>query len=247
MKVYNLLFCMVVLSNHFNSALQFVEFSTGDDDDRFDAEDVLREDDKLRDSLEVKLMEKTKRLENDYTQLKVSFAETEKELKSKAQLYEELKQKNEELAQLVQKLEEDLLRMGTQKPAFVEELTRTASMTSLAAAAEQSTKARTPDCGGSPRVSYDASSAVANNKDDKSILPIVMNQRDRFRQRNTELEEQIRALQAKLQDVQSEAESLKTDNLKLYERLRFIHVWKEEQSAGLTVTLTKLRRLGILY
>lgn len=212
--------------------LQYVEFSTGDDEDKFDAQDVLKRDEKLKDSLEVKLMEKNKRLENDYTQLKVSYSSLENNLKSKTALYEELKTKNTQLAELVQRLEEDLLRLGqkTSNGSLVEELTRTPSSTNLASGGGQSSP-RTPDYG-SPRVSLDASSIAPAAKEDKSILPIVINQRDRFRQRNAELEEQLRSINQKTQDLQSEIETLKADNLKLYERLRFVHVWKEE---GLTV------------
>ncbi|KAL1934315.1 hypothetical protein VTP01DRAFT_6497 [Rhizomucor pusillus] len=212
--------------------MKYVEFSTGDDDDKFDAQNVLNRDEKLNDSLEVKLMEKNKRLENDYTQLKVSFSALENDLQSKAALYEELKTKNTQLAELVQRLEEDLLRLGqkTSNGTLDEELTRTPSSTNLASGAGGSSSPRTPDYG-SPRVSLDASSIAPAAKEDKSILPIVINQRDRFRQRNGELEEQLRKINQKTQDMESEIERLKADNLKLYERLRFVHVWKEE---GLT-------------
>ncbi|KAI8146040.1 CASP C terminal-domain-containing protein [Fennellomyces sp. T-0311] len=178
-------------------------------------------------------MEKNKRLENEFTQMKVSFANVEKELGLKEKLYDELKSKNATLANLVQRLEEDLLRLG-QKPSssdsLMEELTRTPSSTNLVSQSGP----RTPDYG-SPRVSYDANS-VGKDSNDKSILPIVIGQRDRFRQRNTELEAQTRSLELKLQDVQGEIDTLKADNLKLYERLRFVHVWKEEQNKGVAVS-----------
>ncbi|CDS06133.1 hypothetical protein LRAMOSA08661 [Lichtheimia ramosa] len=206
--------------------MKYVEFG---DEEGFDAQDVLKEEDhQMRESLEVRLMEKNKRLENEYTQLKVSYSNVESELEEKGKIYDELKNKNASLASLVQRLEEDLLRLG-QKPAtesLVDELTRTPSSTNLATSNSQP---RTPDYG-SPRVSYDASSIT--NKEDKSILPIVMSQRDRFRQRAAELEEQTRNLEVKLQDMQGEVDTLKQDNLKLYERLRFVHVWKEEQNRG---------------
>ncbi|KAI7852062.1 CASP C terminal-domain-containing protein [Circinella umbellata] len=228
--------------------MKYVEFSTGDDEDRFDAQNVLRKDEELRESLEVSLMEKNKRLENEFTQMKVSYANIEKELATKESTYSELKAKNTGLASLVQRLEEDLLRLG-QKPSssdsLVAELTRTPSSTNITSAQQQqqlSQQPQTPGSGprtpdyGSPRVSYDANSVPTKdgNNNDKSILPIVIGQRDRFRQRNTELEGQTRSLELKLQDVQGEIETLKADNLKLYERLRFVHVWKEEQSKGVT-------------
>ncbi|KAG1391231.1 hypothetical protein G6F58_012760 [Rhizopus delemar] len=66
-------------------------------------------------------------------------------------------------------------------------------------------------------------------REDKSILPIVMSQRDRFRQKNAELEDRARSLETTLQDMRMEVQNLKKDNLKLYERLKFVHVWKEGQ------------------
>ena len=56
-----------------------------------------------------------------------------------------------------------------------------------------------------------------------------MSQRDRFRQKNAELEERLRSLETALQEANMEVSSLKSDNLKLYERLKFVHVWKEGQ------------------
>ncbi|KAI9496836.1 Golgi vesicle transport-related protein [Zychaea mexicana] len=217
--------------------MKYVEFSTGDDEDRFDAQNVLKKDEGVRQSLEVSLIEKNKRLENEFTQLKVSYANIEKELATKESTYKELKAKNTTLANLVQRLEEDLLRLG-QKPSssdsLMDELTRTPSNTNIAQQQQQqqSSGPRTPDYG-SPRVSYDANSVPGKDGgNDKSILPIVIGQRDRFRQRNTELESQTRSLELKLQDVQGEVETLKADNLKLYERLRFVHVWKEENKSA---------------
>lgn len=221
--------------------MQYVEFG---DEEGFDAQDVLKEEDhRMRESLEVRLMEKNKRLENEYTQLKVSFSNVESALEEKEKIYDELKNKNANLASLVQRLEEDLLRLG-QKPAtesLVDELTRTPSSTNLATSNSQP---RTPDYG-SPRVSYDASSNT--NKEDKSILPIVMSQRDRFRQRAAELEEQTRNLEVKLQDMQGEVDTLKQDNLKLYERLRFVHVWKEEQNRGTVVSVVLWMKVKAVY
>ena len=241
--------------NYITFIFQYVEFSTGDEEDRFDAQNVLKKDEELRESLEVSLMEKNKRLENEFTQMKVSYANIEKELATKESTYNELKAKNTGLASLVQRLEEDLLRLG-QKPSssdsLMAELTRTPSSTNIASTQQQQQQQssqqpqtpgsapRTPDYG-SPRVSYDANSVPTKdgNNNDKSILPIVIGQRDRFRQRNTELEGQTRSLELKLQDVQGEIETLKADNLKLYERLRFVHVWREEQSQGVTVSTSR--------
>ena len=58
--------------------------------------------------------------------------------------------------------------------------------------------------------------------DTSALLPIVHAQRERFRQRNEELEDaQARHLQ-QISLLQGETEGLKTDNVKLYEKIRFL-------------------------
>ncbi|KAI8391252.1 CASP C terminal-domain-containing protein [Radiomyces spectabilis] len=214
--------------------MKYVEFSTGmeDDDDHFDAKGVLEKDDKLRECLEVQLMEKNKRLQSEYTQLKVAFSDLQSESEAKDQAITSLQSKSNEQETLIQRLEEDLLRFGQKNNgnSIVDALSRTSSALNLTAAGHDPLNAKSPETA-SPRASHDA--GLTPVKDDKSILPIVMNQRDRFRQRNAELEEQTRSLEMRLQDMQTEVETVKADNLKLYERLKFVHVWKEEQSKGL--------------
>ncbi|CEG76159.1 hypothetical protein RMATCC62417_11093 [Rhizopus microsporus] len=191
--------------------MKYVEFSTGEDE--FDANDVLKKE-MTKDSLEVQLMEKNKRLESEYTQMKVSYADIKKENERNIKLTEELNTKIAEQTKLVQRLEEDLLRLGqkTDQPD-VFTASRNGSSTNLATLTTEHT----------PRQSLESI------REDKSILPIVMSQRDRFRQKNAELEERLRSLETALQEANMEVSSLKSDNLKLYERLKFVHVWKEGQ------------------
>lgn len=162
-------------------------------------------------------MEKNKKLENEYTQIKVSFADLQKDHEIKLKTIQELTEKMTEKTSLIQRLEEDLLRIGQQTSSetnIVDALGRTNSSFSISP--------RTPDGAVTPHLEKPG-------KEDKSILPIVMSQRDRFRQRNAELEERTRALETTLQDTRTEVQNLKADNLKLFERLKFVHVWKEQQ------------------
>ena len=55
-----------------------------------------------------------------------------------------------------------------------------------------------------------------------ALLPIVQAQRERFRQRNEELEEeQARHLQ-QMSTLQDQVKELQTDNVKLYEKIRYL-------------------------
>ncbi|GAA5806476.1 hypothetical protein HPULCUR_012010 [Helicostylum pulchrum] len=196
--------------------MKYIEFSTGDDDDDdFNATDVLKKDGSLEDSLEVRLMEKNKKLETEYTQIKVSYADLQRDHEELSNSVQQLTNTMSEKSLLIQRLEEDLLRIGqqtTQNTNIVDALGRTTNFSNP----------RTPDGAVTPHLEK-------SGKEDKSILPIVMNQRDRFRQRNAELEERTKVLETTLQDTRTEVQNLKADNLKLFERLKFVHVWKEQQ------------------
>ena len=67
---------------------------------------------------------------------------------------------------------------------------------------------------------------------DTSILPIVTSQRDRFRQRNAELEEELRKQFESISDLRAEVKSLQADNLKLYEKVRYMQSYRDSPSAG---------------
>ncbi|KAH9009607.1 CASP C terminal-domain-containing protein [Lactarius hengduanensis] len=62
---------------------------------------------------------------------------------------------------------------------------------------------------------------------DMSILPIVTSQRDRFRQRNAELEEELRKQFQVISELRAEIRSLQSDNLKLYEKVRYMQSYRE--------------------
>ncbi|XP_067307612.1 cut-like homeobox 1b isoform X3 [Pseudorasbora parva] len=55
-----------------------------------------------------------------------------------------------------------------------------------------------------------------------SLLSIISSQRERFRLRNQELEGMNSSLQQTLQALQSELDSLRADNIKLYEKIKFL-------------------------
>ncbi|CAO3635894.1 unnamed protein product [Cunninghamella echinulata] len=209
--------------------MKYVEFSTGggdddEDDNTFNAKEVLNKD-SIQQSLEVQLMEKNKKLENEYTQLKVNHHELEASFKENQTLLNELKTKVDEQQQLIHRLEEDLLQGIGKKsedhsstPPILQRNPSTSSLLDTRLSFDMSSSQQSPP----PQ-------QQSSKEEDKSILPIVMQQRDRFRQRNAELERHSRGLEQQLHDLRAEMDRLKEDNLKLYERLKFVHVWKEEQ------------------
>ncbi|KAJ3590198.1 hypothetical protein NHX12_008152 [Muraenolepis orangiensis] len=55
-----------------------------------------------------------------------------------------------------------------------------------------------------------------------SLLSIISSQRERFRSRNQELETESRSMQQTMQALQGELDSLRADNIKLYEKIKFL-------------------------
>ncbi|XP_072320199.1 cut-like homeobox 1b isoform X6 [Eucyclogobius newberryi] len=55
-----------------------------------------------------------------------------------------------------------------------------------------------------------------------SLLSIISSQRERFRSRNQELEAESRSVQHTMQALQNELDSLRADNIKLYEKIKFL-------------------------
>ena len=67
---------------------------------------------------------------------------------------------------------------------------------------------------------------------DTSILPIVTSQRDRFRARNAELEEELRKQAGLMGELRAEVNTLQNDNLKLYEKVRYMQSYREGPAAS---------------
>lgn len=66
------------------------------------------------------------------------------------------------------------------------------------------------------------STLTVGNAADASLLPIITQQRDRFRNRNKELEEENKKHFSKVIELKREINTLKNDNRELYEKIRFL-------------------------
>ncbi|MCO5583113.1 hypothetical protein L7F22_037021 [Adiantum nelumboides] len=73
--------------------------------------------------------------------------------------------------------------------------------------------------------------AVKGKDDDEqnSMLQVICSQRDRFRQRLRETEEELRLLQEKNRSLAAELEKCKTDNVKLYEKIRYVQDYTQDR------------------
>nr|CDS16625.1 cut homeobox 1b [Echinococcus granulosus] len=82
---------------------------------------------------------------------------------------------------------------------------------------------------------------------ESSILDIVQNQRDRLREQNRELEENLLAMRQQLITSQTEVESLRQDNVKLYEKIRFVQAYSPSTSSSLDRDDAVLARYSSAY
>jgi homeobox protein cut-like len=74
----------------------------------------------------------------------------------------------------------------------------------------------------SSSVSRKSPDKLLSSSSDSALLPIVHAQRERFRRRNEELEETQSKQTQQIALLQTETEDLRADNVKLYEKIRFL-------------------------
>jgi homeobox protein cut-like len=68
-----------------------------------------------------------------------------------------------------------------------------------------------------------------NNNNNSSILPIITQQRDRFRARNAELEQELKTNWQLVNSLRKELETVKKDNVDLYEKTRYVASYNRKQ------------------
>jgi len=68
------------------------------------------------------------------------------------------------------------------------------------------------------------------NADATTLLPIIQAQRERYKKRNEELEDQQSEQMQQLNLLQSEIKDLQTDNVKLYEKIRYLQGYQGSSS-----------------
>ncbi|KAF9438169.1 hypothetical protein BGZ76_009459 [Entomortierella beljakovae] len=247
--------------------LKYIEFSGsrgGDADDDWD-ERVLASKN-LEKPLEVLLMEKNRKLENELTELKVAHESVTRELEDIQTRHEVASRQLGSQTQLIHRLEEDITRLNAapgagsgaasvggvngyfagnsssifQHPTSPPYNTLSHGGDVVGGVTLGSVLPVTPRTPGfPPSVSHNqdgmtsgATASVSTSAADHSILPIVTSQRDRFRQRNSELEEQLRQQSEQISTLKNETAQLQRDNLKMYERVKYMQSYKDESSGS---------------
>ncbi|KAJ5581733.1 hypothetical protein N7535_000353 [Penicillium sp. DV-2018c] len=189
---------------------------------------------KDKNSLEQLLMARNKKLTDDLTLLRVSHRDIQGQLET---LRTELSNTKEELEKsrgLSTTLENDLLRVQ-------EEAANTFPSAAMSVAGTYTSRyPHSARRGASSPTSsiisgFDQSAASAHTMDSirageavgggSGLLPMIQAQRDRFKKKNAELEEELSKLYATVKSLRQEVASLQKDNLSLYEKTRYVSTY----------------------
>lgn len=162
--------------------------------------------------LESLLLDKNRKMEHELTQLKVKISEKTSLLEAAEAREAELVAKVNEQQKLITKLEDDILkgynsvdRKGT---LFDDWDLKEVGVSEMSESAEQK---------------------HASDQDQSSMLKVICNQRDRFRTRLRETEEELRQLKEKNSSLMVQLEKTKADNVKLYGKIRYVQDYNLEK------------------
>ncbi|KAI0630292.1 CASP C terminal-domain-containing protein [Trametes polyzona] len=220
--------------------MKYVEFAGLEGDEDLDADDATLNGDALGlqlpnpnaekanaqqgKPLEVLLATKNKRILEELTKFRILHAELETALQSVQYQLAATESELEKQRALNEKLETDLLQMDQRKGENgISPSPANGSSTPVDVLAELGKKPSDSPARNTP-IPFAPSA-------DTSILPIVTAQRDRFRQRNAELEEELRKQFNIISELRAEVKSLQADNLKLYEKVRYMQSYREDSAA----------------
>lgn len=209
--------------------LKSIEFSTGDDDE---APQEIEGVTGKGDTLEKLLLARNKKLNDELTILRVSHQDLQRRLEN---LQEDVSRTNAELEKaqnLNEKLESDLETLQAEGA--------NAFPSGASVAGTYITRAR----GRGGRIS--PTSSIISGIDPRTtggerepmgggsgILPMVTAQRDRFRKRNAQLEQELSESHRVVQQLRQEVAALQKDNLNLYEKTRYVSTYSR---GGATTT-----------
>jgi homeobox protein cut-like len=158
--------------------------------------------------IEQLLHEKNRILEDQLMKLRFLISEREQELEKSKTECQSLSERLDAAENLTKKLENDLL-ISRQAP-------------STPNSTPQQSSNQTP-----ANVTVDPSSQT---EDQNTMLQIVSEQRNRFRKRLNEVEEENQSLTQQMNKSRHELEKLQKDNVKLYEKIRYLQSYGKDHT-----------------
>ncbi|KAH7888488.1 CASP C terminal-domain-containing protein [Phlebopus sp. FC_14] len=181
-------------------------------------------------SLEVLLATKNKKILEELTRFRILHTSLEKSLKTTQSDLNTTRAELSKQQALNEKLETDLLAVHNRPPSSSNGV---ADPGDVLAALRLDLGAESGKAAESSKIATTRGTPIPfTSSADTSILPIVTSQRDRFRQRNAELEDELRRQFHTISELRAEIKSLQSDNLKLYEKVRYMQSYRETTSVS---------------
>jgi len=230
-------------------ALQSIEFSTGDEDEEDEMLDFSKPQLDIhtkdapggKETLEQLLLARNKKLSNELTVSRVSHQDLTSRLQALQTTLDSTTAELTQARQLNVRLEDDLFKLQSEP--------HTAQFSSaMSMAGTRYTPSMSHGRGG--RVSPTSSiisgfSPAAGGRGDtlaslrgefaptgEGILPMITAQRDRFKQRNSQLEDELAKANSTISSLRQEIATLQKDNLQLYEKTRYISSYSHSRPSG---------------
>ena len=206
--------------------LKSIEFSTGDDEDAA-ADTPLDGLDQegssgAKQSLELLLLTRNKKLGSELTVLRVSHQDLTQRLQALQQALDATAADLAAARALNQKLEDDLLALHRPSAALSVAGTYVSRYPQSSVAARSARISPTSSIVGGSYLDSLPGSGGGGGSGGSGILPMVTAQRDRFKQRNGELEAALAAAHSTIAGLRDEVAGLQKDNLALYEKTRYV-------------------------
>jgi len=179
-------------------------------------------------SLEVLLLEKNKGLQGENTQLKLLNTQLTDQVTKLQQTCQENGSSLQEQKSLISQLEEDLRNVNALSSMFRGD-------------AEGEPGPSDAGAEGLANIVKDVTPVLQTPADKSaadSLLPIVQSQRERYRLRAQELEAQNLAQQQQVTMIQNEMDKMRSDNVKLYEKIRFLQSYPNKGAGSDDVSRT---------
>ncbi|KAK1302498.1 Protein CASP [Acorus calamus] len=163
--------------------------------------------------LESLLLDKNRKMEHELTQLKMKLSEKAGLLEASEAKAAELNEKVNEQQKLIAKLEDDILKgynaVDRRGALFNDWDLQETGISEVSENVDQK--------------------QGSSDQDQSSMLKVICNQRDRFRARLRETEEEVRQLKEKMGVLTVELEKLRADNVKLYGKIRYVQDYNHEK------------------
>ncbi|KAJ4387033.1 hypothetical protein N0V85_007804 [Neurospora sp. IMI 360204] len=227
--------------------LKSIEFATGDDDDAVRAVSANNAEGDNEaggkgDTLEQLLLARNKKLNDELTILRVSHQDLQNRLQD---LQEELSRTNAELEKsqnLNEKLEDELSTIQAEAPnSFPSGASVARYAPSIAPTRKLGGGRISPTSsivsGFNPRGADRDSSDFAGGGAG-GILPMITAQRDRFKKRNAQLEQELSETHRTVSQLRQEIAALQRDNLNLYEKTRYVSSYNRAGGGMASATST---------